>query len=331
VRTHARPRSAALAVRWAVATVACCLAAALSAAGYTLIARGAAPGHSGRPGRRPNGAAAASPSGPASGGGLAAPPAQPPARPSPKTCPAHAALVAALAPVLRHRTGRLAVGVTDPSTGVTATYHSHQAFHTASVVKADILATLLLELQRQHAGLSLDDQDLATAMIEDSDNGAANALWYTIGATAGLAAGDQALRLHHTAPGQDDWWGLTSTTVTDQLRLLSDLTSRRSPLTGASRRYELTLMRDVEPGQNWGVTAGTGGPTQPAVKNGWMPDGPLGLWVINSIGVVTHKGQRLLVAVLSSGQPSEQAGISQVEAAARAAAAAIIRPSCPHR
>jgi hypothetical protein len=248
---------------------------------------------------------------------------------APETCSAHAALLAALRPVLRHRTGMLAVGVTDVSTGVTATYHSRQAFHTASIVKADILATLLLQLQHQHAALSQEEQDLATAMIEDSDNDAATALWNIIGAAAGLAAGDQVLRLRHTVPGPDDWWGLTSTTVTDQLRLLHALTSRRSPLTGASRRYELTLMRDVETGQNWGVTAAAGPRTQPAVKNGWMPDGPLGLWVINSIGVVSHHGQRLLVAVLSSDQPSQQAGIQQAQAAAKAAAAAMTKPTCP--
>ncbi len=223
----------------------------------------------------------------------------------------------------------LAVGVADLSTGVTATYHQRQAFHTASIVKADILATLLLQLPHQHAGLSLDEQELATAMIEDSDNGAATALWNVIGATPGLAAGDQALRLRHTVPGQDGWWGLTATTVTDQLRLLSALTSRHSPLTAASRRYELNLMHNVETGQNWGVTAAASRGTQPAVKNGWMPDGAEGLWDINSIGVISHHGQRLLVAVLSSGQPSQQAGISQVQAAAKAAAAAIARPACP--
>jgi hypothetical protein len=36
-----------------------------------------------------------------------------------------------------------------------------------------------------------------------------------------------------------------------------------------------------------------------------MPDGPAGRWVINSIGVISHRHQRLLLAVLSSGQPSQ--------------------------
>jgi len=82
-------------------------------------------------------------------------------------------------------------------------------------------------------------------------------------------------------------------------------------------------MRAVTAGQDWGITAAASPRTGPAVKKGWMPDGPEGLWVINSIGVISHHGQRLLIAVLSSGQPSQQAGIRQVQAAAAAAATAI--------
>jgi hypothetical protein len=60
-----------------------------------------------------------------------------------------------------------------------------------------------------------------------------------------------------------------------------------------------------------------------AVKDGWLPAGPEGAWIINSIGVIRHAGQPLLIAVLSSGQPSESSGIRQVQAAALAAADAI--------
>jgi hypothetical protein len=255
--------------------------------------------------------------------------AAPPASHQHRACPPHAALTAALAPVLRSQTGRLAVGVTDLSTGVTASYHPHELFHTASIVKADILATLLLQRQRQHGGLSPAEQDLATAMIEESDNDAASALWETIGAAPGLAAANRVLGLLRTEPGPAGLWGLTATTVTDQLALLSALTSAHSPLTAAGRHYELSLMRSVEPGENWGVTAAADPGSDPAVKNGWLPDGPPGLWVINSIGVLRHDGQRLLVAVLSSGQPTEAVGISQVRAAARAAAASVTQPACP--
>jgi hypothetical protein len=256
----------------------------------------------------------------------------PPARRHQRACPPHAALTAALAPLLRSQTGSLAVGVTDLSTGVTASYHPHALFHTASIVKADILATLLRQRQRQHTGLSSAEQELATAMIEESDNDAASALWDTIGGAPGLAAANRALGLSRTEPGPGGLWGLTATTVTDQLALLAALTSARSPLAAAERHYELSLMRSVVAGENWGVTAAADPGSGPAVKNGWLPDGSSGgWWVINSIGVLRHDGQRLLIAVLSSGQPTEAVGISQVRAAARAAAASVTQPACPAR
>ena len=295
-----------------------------------MLSRAAAASQPSQPGRSPGTTATAGRPEPSGHTSAVNPILLRPPRAVSRACAARAAVTAALARRLRHHTGRLAVGVTDLSTGVTATYHPRQAFHTASIVKAGILATLLLQVQRQHAALGSGDQALATAMIENSDNNAASALWGTIGGAPGLAVTDQALRLRHTVPGPGGWWGLTTTTVTDQLRLLSALTSPRSPLAAASRHYELALMRNVTAGQNWGVTAAAGPRTRPAVKNGWMPDGPAGLWVINSIGVISHHGHRLLLAVLSSGQPSQLAGIRQAQAAATAAAAAITTtPPCP--
>jgi hypothetical protein len=163
-------------------------------------------------------------------------------------------------------------------------------------------------------------------MIDDSDNAAASALWDAVEGAAGMLAGNTVLGLHATLPAADGTWGLTTTTVGDQLRLLADLTSPRSPLSAPARAYELSLMRAVEPGQAWGVTAAASARTRPAVKNGWLPVGPHQAWVINSIGVVSHAGRALLIAVLSAGQPSQPAGIRLVQAAATAAAAAITGP-----
>jgi len=328
--TPVRLRPAAIAARCAEALLAGGVAAAVSAATFALLSWAQAPAQAASPSQVRWAAAGARPPADARPRPLAHPLAAPPARHAPRSCSPHAALTAALAPVLRSRTGYLAVGVTDLSSGVTATYHPHQLFHTASIVKAGILATLLLQAQRAHAGLSVAQQQLATSMIEESDNDAASALWDTIGAAPGLAAADRAFGLLRTEPGPGGLWGLTATTVTDQLALLAALTSAHSPLTAASRHYELGLMRSVEPGENWGVTAAADPGSRPAVKNGWLPDGTQsGLWVINSIGVLRHDGQRLLVAVLSSAQPTEAVGISQVQAAARAAAAAVTQPACP--
>jgi hypothetical protein len=230
----------------------------------------------------------------------------------------------ALAPLLAHHTGDLAVGVVDRTTGVRAVYDSGQRFHTASIVKVDILATLLLQHQAAGTTLSEEQGELATQMIENSNDDAASDLWYGVGAAAGIADANVRLGLGHTTPGAGGYWGLTSTTVSDQLTLLSDLTSAHSPLTATSRSYELSLMREVESDQAWGVTEAATRGTSSAVKNGWLPDPQL--WVINSVGVIHHAGHVLLVAVLSDDQPSEGAGIAQDEAAAVAAVDAIVGP-----
>ena len=230
-------------------------------------------------------------------------------------------LAAALAPILAQHTGEFAVGVIDRTTGVRAIYHATERFHTASIVKADVLAVLLLRHQQAGTALSSSEDDLAEEMIEDSDNDAANDLWGDAGAAYGMGLGNETLGLHHTTPGADYYWGLTTTTVADQLRLLEDLTSSHSPLEAASRSTELDLMEDVTPDQAWGVSAAATPGSSFAVKNGWLPDPEL--WVINSIGVIQHAGQQLLVAVLSDDQPSEEVGIAQVDALARAAAEAV--------
>jgi hypothetical protein len=230
-------------------------------------------------------------------------------------------LAHALRTVIAADPGHLAVGVIDSASGAEAVYGSHRFFHTASIVKADILATLLL--QNQHAGTSVSDQEagLAVPMIENSDDDAATDLWQQIGTGSALAAANVQLGLSRTVPGPTGYWGLTSTTVVDQLRLLTDLTSRKSPLTTASKDYELGLMENVQQSQQWGVSAAASPHTSYAVKDGWLPDPSL--WVINSIGVVLHNGQQLLIAVLSNDQPTEAVGIATVSAAATAAARVI--------
>ena len=232
-------------------------------------------------------------------------------------------LATALAPVLAGHSGTLGVGVIDRTTGAVAIYGGGRKFHTASIEKVAILAGLLLG---RPGGLSDADGRVATTMIEASADGAANRLWNAAGRAAGMTAADVQLGLRHTVPGPAEDWGLTSTTVADQLTLLRDLTAAGSPLPAAARSYELSLMRATDPAQRWGISAAASPGTRNAVKDGWLPDGSAGAtdnWVINSIGLVEHDHQHLLLAVLSAGQPTEAAGIAGAEAAAAAAAACI--------
>ena len=298
------------------------LAAGVVAAGAVLLT-GSVPAPPDAAASTPPAAPPTNPASPSPARPASPSPASPsPAKPSPPAS-LNQRLAAALARIARRRQGSFAVGVYEPADGRTATYHRHRAFDTASIVKADILAVLLLRCQQAGHGLGEEQQEVATGMIEESDNDDASDLWAAIGNGPGLQAGNAALGVPGVVPGPGGLWGLTTTTVTSELRLLTVLTSARSPLHPAAQDYELDLMRDVEPGQDWGVTAASAGGRRPAVKNGWLPTPPSGLWVINSIGVIHCAGHRLLITVLSVGQPSEYAGIAQVQAAARAAAAVI--------
>jgi hypothetical protein len=234
-------------------------------------------------------------------------------------------LAVALRTALRGDSGHIAVGVIDVGTGVRAVFHGRRHFHAASIEKADILAALLLDHQEEGTQLTAQEAMRAMPMIEESDNNAATGLYDKVDGNRGMSAANARLRLSHTVMGPPGYWGLTSTTVVDQLQLLTDLTAMWSPLTAASRDYELGLMENVEPGQAWGVSAAASAGTSYAITNGWLPD-PV-LWVTNSIGVVQHDGQQLLIVVLADEQPSEAAGISADSAAASAAAAVISRAS----
>lgn len=230
-------------------------------------------------------------------------------------------LTMAVAPLIQADGGHVAVAVDDLTTGTEATYHGTSEFATASIVKVDILATLLYELQHTGQTMTGEDQDLATTMIENSDNDAASALYADIGGPEDLDQANQVFGLTGTTAGTDGEWGLTSTTVDDQIRLLRQITVPSSALSPAAQDYIQDLMGQVETDQQWGVPAAADPGRRYLVKNGWLPN-PV-LWSINSIGEIEHDRDELLVAVLSDGNSTEDAGISAVQAVVQKAADAM--------
>ncbi|WP_327398764.1 class A beta-lactamase-related serine hydrolase [Streptomyces sp. NBC_01288] len=199
-------------------------------------------------------------------------------------------------------------------------------YDTASIIKVDVLAALLLRAQDAGRGLTGQERTRAEAMIERSDNDAASALWREIGLAPGLEAVNKRLGLSATVGGAGGTWGLTRTTVSDQIRLLravftDDTTSSAtgSVLTTTSRNYIRTLMTRIAAGQSWGVSAASDSGAGWALKNGWLQRSTTGLWDINSVGRVTSGTHHYLVAVLSDGNTSMTGGIAAVEHAARTA------------
>ncbi|QDQ15252.1 hypothetical protein [Streptomyces spectabilis] len=237
------------------------------------------------------------------------------------------AVSSAYAAALPRPEGRVAIGVRDVATGAVATVgDTGFRFHTASVVKSHILAALLLRSQDERRPLTDRETALVTPMIRQSANEPATALWPLVGAGSGMAAVYQRLGMRDTTPGEDGLWGLTTTTVGDQLRFLDVLHAPDSPLSRPSRTYQLHLMSTLDKEQiEGGVhTIADPGTTYPA-KDGWLPRSRTGLWIINSIGRVRVEGRLLDVVALSQDQLSQTAGVEQVQKALRQVAPAAAR------
>lgn len=214
------------------------------------------------------------------------------------------------------------VAVLNLETGETAAY-GDGAFDTASIVKVDILAALLYQAQQDGRSLTASEQNLATAMIERSDNPSATALFNAIGGEAGLGAFNTTIGLTDTAIGSNGYWGLTQTTTADQIRLLKVVFGSDSVLTGESQAYLKSLMSNVVDAQNFGVSAAADDPEDAALKVGYLQRSATGLWDVNSIGEIEVGGDTYLVAVLSEDNSSFEAGVELVDQVARAAVDAL--------
>lgn len=248
---------------------------------------------------------------------------EPTAVASPATMPRPDKVVEELAARLPTTRGNVSIAFFDPSSGRMLAAGDDHEYVTASIVKVDILATLLLRAQDEQRPLTADEKTKASVMIRASDNTATWALWDAIDEADGLSAANTRLGLVETIATPVSW-GLTRTTPADQLRLLHAVTSTKSILDAESRAYLLELMNSVRSDQAWGVSAAADAGTETPLKNGWLPRDATGLWVVNSMGRVVYEGHTLLVAVLSDDQVSMRGGITQIENAVKAAIPAAV-------
>ena len=223
------------------------------------------------------------------------------------------ALRQAVRAYLRTRPGRAGVMAKDLRTGLSFGENENGRFVTASIIKVDILASLVLQRQRGHRGLSAGQRELAGRMIRESDNGAADVLYSAAGYGDGVRKTNKAFGLKKTKPFPTSW-GSSLTTPGDQVRLLTNLVSGESPIKSAGRQYILGLMGSVIDEQAWGVSAAARPGDRVALKNGWAPIRNQGNgWAVNSVGRVTGGGHDFLIAVCSGDNPTMEAGVSTVE------------------
>lgn len=214
---------------------------------------------------------------------------------------------------LATRSGTVTAAVDDLKTGQTWVLHPGIRDQTASIMKADILETLLHQAESSHSPLDDETSDLVQGMIENSSDTDAQDLWNTVGGSVAVGAYDASIGMHQTDPNDDGYWGESTTSAADQIRLLRQLVDPHGALDHASQTYELGLMQNVEPDQAWGVSGGVPAGVSVALKNGWVPLTSDTNWEINSIGRVRGDGQWYLIAVLTAHDPSQQYGIDTIQ------------------
>ncbi|HEU4346751.1 MAG TPA: serine hydrolase [Actinoplanes sp.] len=208
------------------------------------------------------------------------------------------------------------VAVYDRKTGEKYSYRGPEKYETASVVKVQVLACLLLTAQDNRRDLTANELSLAKRMIRASDNSATTALFARLGRSGGVTGCNKRLGLTQTRVNSA--WGLTRTTVDDQVKLLNELVDTKGPLDEDSRELAFELMNSVQTDQDWGVPAVVRKGEEFTVKNGWLPRSTEGgRWIINSVGRVTGPEVDVSIAVLSHGHGTMDGGVRAVEKVAK--------------
>lgn len=236
-----------------------------------------------------------------------------------------ALLAIRVASALAGRRSTVSVAVRDERTGATWTLHPTVHYDTASIVKVQVLVTLLRRAADSHRALTASERADATRMIRYSDNDATTRLWWHVGAGPGVSAVITRLGLRSTTPGPGGYWGLTQTTAGDQALLLRAVAHGHPALAGTDPTFARSLLGSVTPSQHWGVSAGVPSGVTVQLKNGWLPRATHG-WRINSVGHVQGQGRDYEIAVLSMDNATMGYGVTTVEGVSRAVWATLASP-----
>jgi len=198
------------------------------------------------------------------------------------------------------RPGTIGFVLRDRATG--AKYRNANAgtlIWTASTIKLAMVADLLTRERGGTLRLSDADRRLMVAMLQRSDNAAADTLWARYGGTAQVFnANFPRYGMPNVRPqaGFGDvfpYWGFQKATADDFDGLLNYVLTGLAPADAAAVVAE---MQRVDGQQQWGVW-GAGTAMAPGNKNGWSQE--QGGWVVNSVGFAGPQ-QRYTLAVMNA-------------------------------
>jgi beta-lactamase class A len=219
----------------------------------------------------------------------------------------------ALADYVAEQRGNVSIAVYDRKTGLSISVGGKADYQTASVVKVDIVAALMLQHQANGTSLTAQEKQWAHDALTRSDNDGATNMYAAIGGADGLTAANKKLGLVNTEPSAS--WGMTTTTVDDQVRLLRSVSSAAGPLSAENRQLLQGWMANVIPSQYFGVPSGeTSAAKAVYVKVGWVDlDDEAGLYATHSVGRIVESDHDWLIAVLSDHNRDLAAGKAVID------------------
>ena len=229
-----------------------------------------------------------------------------------------------------HPGARFTAAVHDHRTGCSYRLNPDLTMTTASAIKAQVLAGVLLAAQDQGRSLTESEAADVVLMMHYSHNTPPTSrLYIAIGGAPGMEALDTRfgiLGTSHTAR-----YGATVSTAEDRTVLAEQLLIGGGPLNAGSVQEAWDWMSTVSPVQSWGVTAGLPAGYDTALKNGFYPSRGSG-WRLGTTGVVRAPDGAYALTVMTDRNPDEWAGIALVEALTRHINAALTAgPPAPRR
>ncbi len=212
-----------------------------------------------------------------------------------------------------HHGARFTAAVHDLRSGCWYHLNPDLAITTASVVKAQVLAGVLLAAQEESRPLSASEvADIKLMMHYSHNSPPTSRLYIAIGGAAGMEALNARFGIagtSHTAR-----YGATVSTAEDRTVLVEKLLMGGGPLDAESVATAWDTMSGVSAAQSWGVTAGLPDGYEAALKNGFYPLRGAG-WRVGTTGVVRDgHGGAYAMTVMTDQNPNESAGIALVEA-----------------
>jgi hypothetical protein len=209
--------------------------------------------------------------------------------------------IAAAQDYVSKRPGTTGIVVRDRRTG--AVWRNDAAdtpVWTASTIKLAMAVNLLLRDRDGSISLTTEDRSLIHAMLNSSDDKAADTLWFRYAGgdhmtfnNAFAGYGMTSLRPQRGFSDFFPYWGFQKCTPNDLDRLINYVLTT---LPADLRDYAVSQLRAVAPIQQWGVW-GAGPAAQPGNKDGWSQEE--GGWVMNTVGFV-GPGERYTLSVMNS-------------------------------